>query len=257
MKFTLPFLQRMQTKRTLCQMALATMFLCIIYRENYFFALLFLGVLLASIILNDRLLPSLVLATGIFTLISSCPLGPNYRDLTAFIVLAITVVIIMQSYCLIIKLLRTGEKKSLVKQLANVCVIYSLLLVLLSGFDGFNITGIYFDWDNPYSNQRFFSLNRIQFEGISAIVRIMKPSLLRRIQPSSGNFRYHEFSFGSFGCVSTRVAYDESDQILLPAKKRSEEWWKVTGKSKEGLSYCVDPAKKIDSHFFIVIRWCS
>ena len=92
---------------------------------------------------------------------------------------------------------------------------------------------------------------------------------IRLAQPDSQEPRYAEFSWGEFELMcSVAMVYDESDELALPADRRSKEWWeRIERVENKNVNY-VPPRNmyrppgpevtitKIKPHFYYV-TFCS
>jgi len=92
---------------------------------------------------------------------------------------------------------------------------------------------------------------------IYAAVKITESHLRQRVQQLPGQtFKYGRFRFGSNGEARRWIVYDESDQVLLPYKKRSREWWRTTQEDEEAVAACFYDATLLYSHFYLQYTNC-
>lgn len=67
--------------------------------------------------------------------------------------------------------------------------------------------------------------------------------------------QFVKFSWGGFMMNPTILVFDESDELSLPGKAKTEKWWSVVGKDSE-FGVCNWDAEKISGHFYVVNFSC-
>jgi hypothetical protein len=94
----------------------------------------------------------------------------------------------------------------------------------------------------------------LEYSASYMFVITMNKSLVQQI-PSKSNqsFKYGRFKLSKLSAHGGPwVIYDESEQVILPAQSRSQEWWQVSNESDEAESVgCWSPARRLYNHFFI------
>ena len=98
------------------------------------------------------------------------------------------------------------------------------------------------------------SIPIIEYTASYVFVRTMGNSFIQQI-PSNPNqsFKYGRFKLSKLSAHGGPwVIYDESEQVILPAQSRSQEWWQVSNESDEAESVgCWSPARRLYNYFFI------
>ncbi len=148
--------------------------------------------------------------------------------------LAIVINIVILVTSLIVMVIKDQDKQILIRHFVQTCFAIAIPILVIS------------------------NRGAIGFVSTYLVVHIMEPSLLQQAQQlPSQLFRYARFDFRQVPGSGNWVIYDESDQVLLPPYKRSQEWWLATKEDREADIACFSKAQPLYSHFFIRFDNCS
>jgi hypothetical protein len=106
------------------------------------------------------------------------------------------------------------------------------------------------------------NMKTIDYAGTYLVVRMVEPSLLRKVamgsikhSDSNASFKYFRVDFGQVAANKRWIVYDESDQVSLNYQMRSTGWWRASQETVEGES-CFANGLKLYSHFYIQYSDC-
>jgi hypothetical protein len=77
---------------------------------------------------------------------------------------------------------------------------------------------------------------------------------IESVAPDVQGYRYIEFNWGGFMMNPTKLVYDESDELSLPAQQRSTAWWEKMQRSE--FAACAYGTKRLKSHFYVAEFSC-